>query len=501
VALSLSRAKGGEKFINKGFSDNHGNQQKPKTRGGVRPPKKNCFFTKRVGARETRGNNKQRASAGAGDKKSKSGLNMLAATTTQKDDVDVRIRTLVEILSKRSMVEYSVHKRFAKEHFMPVHDEYYLRYIATQRKWIREIAYSQNYIYVKINVTDRDYNSKYYVIGVDTESNKLFVNRVNYASIEEYMIKLEEISENIAVIRVKESFFKERVFEYNIDITDDEYVVDIGPYEFMTYRVQGDLQVRVSKYPNDFDVLGAIDRQVMELRAYLVADKIAAILSDYGISYNVRRGNGGHYEIIIPGGTNSSRWSKYSRRNRLRIVKILSQYFTIESPNNVSDYGNATIVRMRDGDAELAVEIISRTASGEWVGDIIIRARAELSYERRRALIDDVIKQLDTLQPVAIERHVGNHHIKLKNVVPISVAYTPPVKTLVLDPLTLYIVVPNTYIVFRDSVIELSHREHGIRKIKFADKYVVRITHNDVHVHDVAQRNRVILSRIEPYRL
>jgi hypothetical protein len=62
-------------------------------------------------------------------------------------------------------------------------------------------------------------------------------------------------------------------------------------------------------------------------------------------------------------------------------------------------------------------------------------------------------------------------------------------------------VVPNTYIVFRNSVIELNHKEHGTRKIRFNDRYIVRITHNNTHVHDATQRNRVILSRIEPYRL
>jgi len=425
---------------------------------------------------------------------------MMVTKSIQKDDVDPRIKVLVDMLAKRDVVTYKTHKIFAKEHFMPVHDEYYLRYIALQRKGVKEIAYSQNYIYVKINVTDRDYNSKYYVVGIDTESDKLFINRVNYTNIEGYLINVEDIKDDLLVMRVKETFFKERVFEYARDILGGEFVVDVGPYEFMTYRVQGDLQIDVHKYPNDFNVLGAIDRQVMEYREYLIADKIAALLNDYGISYNVRRAEGGHYEIVIPGGTNSSRWSKYSRRNRLRVVKLLAEYFTIREPGDVVDGGFTTTVKMWDGDTQFAVEIISRAYFNDWIGDTIIRTQGEFSYEKRRMLVDDVIKQLDKLEPLDLARQIGNHRITLKKVIPVSIAYTPQVKPLVLDPLTLYIVVQNTYIVNRDSEIEFSHKEHGVRRVKFADKYIVRITHNDVHAHDAAQRNRIILSKIEPYK-
>jgi len=426
---------------------------------------------------------------------------MLVATSRQITDVDIRIKTLVDMLAKRDTATYKAHKKFAKEHFMHVHDEYYLRYVAQQRKHVKEIAYSQNYIYVKINTTDREYNDKYYTVGIDTDSGKLFINRVNYANIEGYLINVEEIKDSLVVMRVKESFFKERVFEYSVDIVDDEYVVDIGPYEFMTYRVQGDLNIDVHRYPNDFTVLGAIDRQIAEYREYLIADKICALLSDYGISYQVRRADGGHYEVEIPGGTDSSRWSKYSRRSRLRVLKLLTEYFTIESPSDVVDGGTSTTVRLRDGDTRFSINIISRAHFNDWVGDVVVRTQGEFEFEKRRALVDDAIKQLDKLEPVDMIRQIGNHHVVLKNVVPVSVAYTPPVKPLVLDPLTLYIVVPNAYIVTRDSVIEFSHREHGVRRVKFADKYIVRITHNNVHVHDAAQRNRVALSRIEPYRL
>jgi hypothetical protein len=404
------------------------------------------------------------------------------------------------MLAKRDTMPYKPHKIFAKEHFMPVHDEYYLRYVALQRKGVKEIAYSQNYIYVKINLSYRDYNSKYYVVGVDTESDKLFINRVNYTNIEGYLINVEDIKDDLLVMRVKESLFKERVFVYTKDILGDEYVVDIGPYEFMTYRVQGDILISVHKYPNDFGLIGAIDRQVMEYREYLIADKIAALLNDYGISYNVRRAEGGHYEIVIPGGTDSSRWSKYSRRNRLRLVKLLAEYFTIREPGDVVDGGFTTTVKMWDGDTQFAIEIISRAYFNDWVGDTIIRTQGEFSYEKRRMLVDDVIKQLDKLEPLDLTRQIGNHRITLKKVIPVSIAYTPPIKPIVLDPLTLYIVVQNTYIVNRDSEIEFSHKEHGVRKVKFADKYIVRITHNDVHAHDAAQRNRIILSKIEPYK-
>jgi len=425
---------------------------------------------------------------------------MLVQQAKQKDYVDPRIETLVDMLSRKSATPYKSHKIFAKEHFLPNHGEYYLRYVVSQRKHIREIVFSQSYIYVKINATDKEYNDKYYVIGIDTESDKLFINRVDYANIEGYLINVEEIKDDLIVMRVKETYFKERVFEYSHDVLDDEYVVDIMSYEFMTYRVQGDLQIHVHRYPNEFGVIGAIDRQVMEYMEYLIADKIAALLNDHGLSYQVRRGDGNHWIIVVPGGTDSSRWSENSRRNRLRMATLLSEYFTIESPSNVVDGGTTTTVKMRDGDVEFTVEIISRAHYGEWVGDTIIMIRNIFNYEKRRELIDDVIRQLDKLEPLDMRRVIGNHHVTLKNVIPISLAYVPHIRPMVLDPLTLYITVPNTYIVDTRSVIEFSHKEHGVRRVKFADKYIVRIQHNNVHEHDVAQRNRVALSKIKPYK-
>jgi hypothetical protein len=146
------------------------------------------------------------------------------------------------------------------------------------------------------------------------------------------------------------------------------------------------------------------------------------------------------------------------------------------------------------------LEIVSRAYFGSDIGDIRIIVRDVENPQLFDTLLNDMVEQFKLLKPIDIVRYVGNHRIELKHVIPAMFSYNPRVLSLVLEPQTLYISAQHIYVVDTDSVVTLMHREHGIRKIKFAGKYVLSIEHTTAHRDEIAERNRVVLKRIDPYK-
>jgi hypothetical protein len=174
---------------------------------------------------------------------------------------------------------------------------------------------------------------------------------------------------------------------------------------------------------------------------------------------------------------------------------LLGEYFDI----SVSQSSFFTNVDIKDENMQARVEIISRAYYGENIGDIQIVVRDVENPQLFDTILNDMVEQFKLLKPIDVTRYVGNHRIELRHVIPIMFSYNPRVLPLVLEPQTLYISVQHTYVVDTDTVVSLMHREHGIRKIKFAGKYVLSIEHVATHRDETAERNRTILRRTKPY--
>jgi hypothetical protein len=422
---------------------------------------------------------------------------MQTATLSQKLDMDPRIKTLADMLIRRNLVNYSVHKRLAKMYFGELHREYYLTYIARARKHIKELIVSQNYIIVHVQYPGRFSELKYYTIGIDTDTDTLFINKIMpppYPN--NTLITVEKIN-GVDVTYVKDSYMKWFIFGYDDDVLDSNYTIDLRENNERRYRVQGDVVFSVAQYQTDTLLWSIARGEITRYVAYLLADKIIALLADHGVSGELVMTDRNMYAIRIRGGADSSRWSAYSRRNRARIVKILSNYFDTK----VETLGNFTEITVSDGSITGRLEIVSRARFGDVFGDIFVVIREVSNNGILLKILHDMARLVETLQHVDMVRNLGNHRIELRRVIPISFSYIPEIKPMFIDPQAIYIIARDTFIVDQDSQITLLHKDHGMRIIKFAGRYILNITTTQHHNDDVALRNRVILSRIEPYKL
>jgi hypothetical protein len=433
---------------------------------------------------------------------------MQATLINKKGDVganvDYRIETIAKLLARRDNVTHKVHARIAKEWFMPRHGDYYLDYIAVRRRDIDKLAVAPHYVVVSIKPRRGSINFKTYVIGIDYDSDMLFINRVHYIDL--YGLKIDKIDRivdsrgDVLVIYTDDDTIKESIFTYRHDVVANEYTIQLPdtPVGVLgeRYRVQGDVVFALSHFSLKDHVFAWSMSEIRRYINYLTADKIAAILMDHGLSVDVEHADNNRYALILRGGANSSRWSRYSSRNRLRISKLIGEYFDI----SVNQSSTFTTVDIKDENMQAHIEIVSRTHYGNDIGDIMIIVRDVENDQLFGTLLNDMVEQFKLLKPIDMVRYVGNHRIELKHVIPVMFSYNPQIKPLVLEPLTLYISAQHVYVVDNDTVITLMHREHGSRKIKFAGKYVLSIEHVTTHQDEVAERNRTILKRIKQYK-
>jgi hypothetical protein len=424
---------------------------------------------------------------------------MVAVPLVQKTgDVDSRIEMAAKLLAYGGDVDMDMHRRIAKEWFLPGHGEYYLHYVARRRKDVKRIAVSPHYAIIEIKSRASDAYNKYYAIGIDYDADSLFVNRVNYVDIYSFRCDKIQYINNVPIIYTRDDVIKRDVFNYDYDVIDMRFPIE----RTGRYRVQGDIVFGVSELDLESQIPVWAMHEIHRYLRYLVLDAIAALFNDYGISYDVRQvrlsGRNTRLGLVITGGADSSRRSEYSKRNRVRIINMLSNYFDI-SCRNWSWFDECTLKLTIDKVPITAnIEIMSDSIFGSHVGNIAIFATEAGNLETVNLFARDIIEQFHVLQKTNVVRQIGNHRIELYRVVPVRFAYEPRVKPVTLEPQTLYIMLDNTYIVDGDTLVELLHREHGQRYLWFHGKYVLRIERVSVHPLDAAERNRVVLKRIAP---
>ena len=434
------------------------------------------------------------------------------------EDTDPRIAVLADMLAMRDAVPYSAHKHFAKMYFMELHDEYYLIHVARYRKHVKELIVAQHYLAVSIEQElragrrrARTISARRFIIGVDHDTDALWINRIRFSPA---VTNCHNVTwrNGVRVYAVDDTWVKKDIFGYDHDITENTYTIEIpggalAPLDVLgrieprssssaTYRVQGDLIFRVSRF-DPHDVLiqwarGEIDRYIR----YLALDKIVAVLRDHGIGVTIatERDN---YAALIPGGTNGSRWSEFARRNRERVIKILSTYFSV-SADSGRTFTNAWI---RDGQIEAWIEIRSVAYFGNPAGDTVVIVRDASAAQIRNMLYEDLLTQFMELRPQDFTRHYGNHVLEFSRAIPVSLVYEPAVKPAVLEPVTLYISARDTYVVDRNTAITARHKDHGTRTVRFAGKYCVRVDFLSTHPMDTVHRNRIALRRADALRL
>ena len=118
------------------------------------------------------------------------------------------------------------------------------------------------------------------------------------------------------------------------------------------------------------------------------------------------------------------------------------------------------------------------------------------------AIFNEVFREaLEALEGIPFVTHelsIGNHYARIANAKPLSFTFRPTRQPLTLNENIVTVANPLTYMVTPSTAIELHHREHGMKNVRFKRNYIIRFTHIDTHPHYLIERNGAILRNIEP---
>jgi hypothetical protein len=338
----------------------------------------------------------------------------------------------------------------------------------------------------------------YYLVGVDDD--RVFVNRVAGAP-DHYLsagvfgnVELRLISDRLV----------HGVLGYMIDMGGvEDVVVDVAPNPVTPVtpatriRVQGDLALEVAEPGEaalrDLVGPGRIENHV----AILLADLVNRVLLDRGLSPRIRGA-----DMLLP--------SVAPRKNSLVYLEKLARLLH-RGLSEILGEGEVELHKVDDDVYEVRVmggyncSVLCGVEFGG-LGNPYDHLLASVDCNVFRlgpgAIFHEVFREaleaLEGIPFVAHELSVGNHYARIANAKPLSFTFRPTRQPLTLNEHIITVVNPLTYMVTPSTTIELHHREHGMKNIKFKRNYIIRFTHIDTHPHYLVERNRAILRNIEP---
>jgi hypothetical protein len=340
----------------------------------------------------------------------------------------------------------------------------------------------------------------HYLFGVDSDS-RVFVNsvdaNVDYISCD----GLRKVGDNISICEIDSNTVIYQILGYDVDYGDSEEVVidlDAPQYIPLNIRVQGDLVLALEAHSETVLERYIGVRRLVEHVQTLLLDTVNRILLELGLSGNVDVNVGGNrWRIVLENSAPRESSETYARKLHKAIARELSELLG----DGVELSGLS--VRIRRGDyAGFTVRV--GVESGGWnnsYNHLVVEVERGVGVEFDNPLVQEmrreVLKALENTPPMDIDFNIGNHHAKLFKVKPLSYTYRPARQPLTLNDSRVTVVNPTVFIVTPASRLELYHREHGVKVIRFAKNYVISFRHVRVHEHYVAERNRTIIRSLE----
>jgi len=391
----------------------------------------------------------------------------------------------IVIRGRRYSVEHYIVKPYLTMFISQSYTLYYFDF-----KWVECYRYSNS-------CDTRGSYGYYYVFGVDND-NKVFVNRaIGAPDLNENSIK---VSDNIELRFISDNAIR-GVMRYSIDLGDlEEVIIDVDPEKMgvigVNIRIQGDIVLRLEPLNRDRLLLGYIgyDSIVSHVRLLLI-DIINRILLDYGLSPTVRA-NAVALESVAP------------RRNdnvyRRKVFKLLAKELKeLLGENNIEVNENIEEIRITGGDFMGFIVSVNIGGGGRDnpYNHIIISIHRNSwdldGNEFVKRLCKELLEALESLPLMNHEFSIGNHYVKISNAKPLSFSYRPSKQPLTLNENIINVINPLTYIVTPSSIIELVHREHGLKVVRFKNNYIITFDHVNTHRRYLGERNRVILRNLE----
>jgi hypothetical protein len=343
------------------------------------------------------------------------------------------------------------------------------------------------------NCVERGRWHRYYMFGVDNDG-RIFVNRVNGAP-DIYERELQ-LADNIKLRWVSDVAMR-GVLGYTVDFGDrEEVVVDFpsNPAQHVDVRVQGDIVLTVEpltalpRYAGQANMNGHVE--------LLLADVIARILLEHNISWNAGHNRN---EFFILYTAPRKKDAQYLDKVAGLVTRELGELLGDVEAVKDNEYNGRYVVKIKAGDFAGSEVYISAWRSRRSGGDGRIEIAVFATGSRLTATMwREMLNAIESMPFTSMEFSIGNHHVKISNTKPLSFIYRPSRQPVMLNENIITIVNPLTFIVTPNTTIELYHREHGIKTVKFKDSYIITFRHVYTNIDYATERNSVVIERLEP---
>jgi hypothetical protein len=304
-----------------------------------------------------------------------------------------------------------------------------------------------------------------------------------------------KVSDNIELRFISDNDARD-IMRYSVDYGDKEDItIDLKPEIAINVRVQGDIVLTLEPL-NTNRLLSYIGIDgILEHIRFLLIDIINRILLDYGMSPTVRR-NGVILESVAPRRNDDD--NVYRRKVFKLLVKELKEFLGDIDVNE--DFHE---IRIKNSDFNGFIIRIRIRGGGRRnpYNHIVIEIDHNLwDLQNSSSFItlqNELLKEFENMQPMDIEFSLGNHHIRISKAKPLSLMYRPSRQPLTLNENLITLMNPLRFIVTPSTTIELTHREHGLKVVRFKNNYIVTFTDVATHEDYLSERNRVILRNLE----
>jgi hypothetical protein len=350
-------------------------------------------------------------------------------------------------------------------------------------------VYSENY---KSLVNSRVYH---YLLGFNSDG-KLFINKINNNPTDYDLPKIVLVgngSYDLATTKDDEII---RILGYNYDVDSDSEIIisDDG-----IYRVQGEVVVSVRRLDNIEDyykwIIERVKTQITDLVEALITDRIASILIDMGFNISV-------LDIDRIAIVNTQRCentlSDKLKALSIKLLEEIKKNFDVTKYELRYDsyYDNVKISIDTElyGNFDITINYESRLVFNRY-GNIIINVFHPPGGILENKITEDLYDQLKKASRRDFKHVLGNHYIEVKNALSTNITYKPPITPLLVRFNEIRLD-NNLYYVDKDSEILISHKEHGICRIKITEPSLILITTTAVHEDYQGEINRVVLSNI-----
>jgi len=341
-------------------------------------------------------------------------------------------------------------------------------------------------------VSDREYH---YLMGFNSDG-KLFVNRVlNRPTDYDLPIVVLVGNGSYDIATTKDDEVR-RILGYNYDVDgDSEIVIDNDGI----YRVQGEIVISTHMIDSIEDyykwIIDRVKSEITDLVETLVTDRIAALLIDMG--FNITTFGIDRITIQNVQRCEDTIDDKIKTLS-IALLEEIKKNFDVTNYNiEFKGYSDSVSINVNTelyGDFSVS---ISYSGVSRWnmYGDIFINVFHPTGGILESKIVEDLYEQLKKTNRRNFKHVLGNHYIEVKNALSTNITYKPPITSLLI-PFNEIRLDNNLYYVDKDSEIIVSHKEHGICRIKITKPSLILFTTTSIHENYQGEVNRVVLSNI-----